>query len=63
MDIREHSAHEAVHNGHMRSYQIPTEFQLADILTKALHLGPFKRCLYSLLGEDPPLRADYSLED
>ena len=43
----------------MRLYQIPTEFQLADILTKALQLGPFEKCLYGLLGEDPPRRADY----
>ena len=63
INIRKHFAHEAVQNGHMRLYQIPTEFQLADILTKALQLGPFERCLYSLLDEDPPLRADYSLVD
>ena len=52
-----------VQNGHMCLYQVPTEFQLADILTKALQLGPFERCLYSLLGLDPPTRADYSLEN
>ena len=59
IDIRKHFAHEAVQNGHMRLYQIPTEFQLADIFTK----GPFERCLYNLLCEDPPRRADYRLED
>jgi hypothetical protein len=63
IDIRKHFAHEAVQNGHMRLYQIPTEVQLADILTKALQLGPFKKCLYGLPGEDPPRRADYPLED
>ena len=47
----------------MRLYQIPTEFQLADILTKALQLGPFEKCLYGLLGEDPPRRADYPRGD
>ena len=63
IDIRKHVAHEAVQNGQMRLYQIPMKFQLADILTKALQLGPFEKCLYSLLGEDPPRRADYPLED
>jgi hypothetical protein len=53
MDIRKHFAHEAVQilqNGHMRLYKIPTEYQLADLLTKALQRGQFERCLYSLLG-------------
>jgi hypothetical protein len=39
-------------------YQIPTEYQLADLLTKLLQLGPFERCLYSLLVEDPQRRDD-----
>ena len=36
IDIRKHFAHEAVQNGHMRLYKIPTEYQLADLLTKSL---------------------------
>ena len=63
IDIRKHFAHEAVQNGHMCLYQILTEFQLADILTKALQLGPFEKCLYSFLGEDPPRQAGCPLED
>ena len=67
IDIRKHFAHKAVQNGHMCLYQnhsqILTEFQLADIFTKTLQLGPFEKCLYNLLGEDQPLRADYRLED
>ncbi len=35
IDIRKHFAHVAVQNGHMRLYQIPTEYQLADLLTKS----------------------------
>ena len=58
IDIRKHFAHEAVQNGHMRLYKIPTEYQLADLLTKGLQLGQFEKCLYSLLGEDPPQAAD-----
>jgi hypothetical protein len=50
IDIRKHFAHEAVQNGHMRLYKIPTEYQLADLLTKALQRGQFERCLFSLLG-------------
>ena len=34
IDIRKHFAHEAVQNGHIRLIKIPTEFQLADLLTK-----------------------------
>jgi hypothetical protein len=55
IDIRKHFAHEAVQNGHIRLIKIPTEFQLADLLTKGLNRRKFERCLYSLLGEDPPL--------
>jgi hypothetical protein len=56
IDIHKHLAHEAVQNGHIWLYQVSVEHQLADLLTKQLKLGPFKRCLYSLLGEDPPCR-------
>ncbi len=54
---RKHFAHEAVQNGYMRLYKIPTECQLADLLTKSLQRGQFERCLFSLLGEDPQLTA------
>jgi hypothetical protein len=49
MDICKHFTHEAVKNGHMRMYKIATEFQLADILTKALQLHQFESCLHGLL--------------
>ncbi len=52
IDIRKHFAHEAVQNGHMRLYKIPTEFQLADLLTKGLQRGQFDRNLSSPLGYD-----------
>jgi hypothetical protein len=42
----------------MLLYKIPTESQLADLLTKALQRGQFERCLFSLLGADPPRTAD-----
>jgi hypothetical protein len=58
IDIRKHFAHEAVQNGHMRLYKIPTEYQLADLLTKALQRGQFERCVFSLLGGDPPQTED-----
>jgi hypothetical protein len=54
IDIRKHFAHEAVQNGHMRLHKIATEYQLADLLTKPLNRRQFERCLYSLLGQDPP---------
>ncbi len=42
IDIRKHFAHKAVQNGHTRVYKIATEFQLADIITKALQLHQFE---------------------
>ncbi len=55
---------ETVQKGHTWLYQIWTEHQLDDILTKPLQLGPFERCRYSLLAEDPPRRDDGNfLED
>jgi hypothetical protein len=38
----------------MRLHKIATEYQLADLLTKPLNRRQFERCLYSLLGQDPP---------
>ena len=58
IDIRKHFAHEAVQNGYMRLYKIPTEYQLADLLTKALQRGQFERCVFSLIGGDPPRTED-----
>jgi hypothetical protein len=52
IDIRKHFANEAVQINHIWLYQISTEHQLADLLTKLLQLGLFERCLYSLLRED-----------
>ena len=36
------ASHEAVQNGHMRMNKIPTEFQLADVLTKAQQVHQFE---------------------
>ena len=38
IDIRKHFAHEVIQNGAMRLIKVPTSAQLADILTKGLHL-------------------------
>ena len=53
IDIRKHFAHEAVQNDHMRLFKIPTEYQLADLLTKGLNLIQFEKGLHSLLREVP----------
>ncbi len=42
IDIRKHFAYEAVQNGHVLLYEIPTEFQLADKLTEALQVHQFE---------------------
>jgi hypothetical protein len=52
IDIRKHFAHEVIQNGPMRLCKIPTEFQLANLLTKGLQHGQFERNLSSLLGYD-----------
>ncbi len=53
IDISKHFAHEAVQNGHMCLFKIPTEYQLADLLTKGLNLIQFEKGLHSLLQEVP----------
>ncbi len=52
IDICKHFAREAVQNGRMRLYKIPTEYQLADVLTQGLQRGQFERNLSSMLGYD-----------
>ena len=38
IDIRMHFAHEVIQNGQMRLVKVPTSAQMANILTKVLHL-------------------------
>ncbi len=52
IDIRKHFAHEAVQNGRVRLYQIPPEYQFADLLTKSLQRCQFEQNLSCLLGYD-----------
>jgi hypothetical protein len=49
IDIRKHFAHEVIQNGHMRLIRVPTEFQLADILTKSLHFPQWQACVAGIL--------------
>jgi hypothetical protein len=53
IDIRKHFAHEVIQNGEMRLVKIPTSAQLADILTKGLHLPQVRMCVDGLLGRKP----------
>ncbi len=48
--VVKHFTHETAQNGHMRLYKIPEEFQLADLLTKALQVQQFESCLLTLVG-------------
>jgi hypothetical protein len=50
IDIRKHFAHEVIQNGEMRLIKVPTAHQLADILTKGLHLPQVLACVDRLLG-------------
>ena len=53
IDIRKHFAHEVIQNGEMRLVKVPTKVQLADILTKGLHLPQVRACVDGLLGRKP----------
>jgi hypothetical protein len=50
IDIRKHFAHEVIQNGVMRPIKVPTAQQMADILTKGLHLQQVLACINGLLG-------------
>ena len=50
IDIRKHFAHEVIQNGAMRLIKVPTALQLADILTKGLHLPQVQACVDGLFG-------------
>ncbi len=41
IDIKKHFAHEVIQNGAMRLIKVPIAQQIADILTKGLHLPQF----------------------
>jgi hypothetical protein len=50
IDIRTHFAHEVIQNGVMWLIKVPTAQQMADILTKGLHLLQVIACVNGLLG-------------
>jgi hypothetical protein len=49
IDIRKHFAHEVIQNGAMLLVKVPTAHQMADILTKGLHLPQVLACANGLL--------------
>ena len=50
IDILKHFAHEVIQNGAMRLIKVSTSAQLADILTKGLHLPQVQMCVEGILG-------------
>ena len=50
IEIREHFAHEAVQNFHLRLIRVHTSKQLTDIFTKGLYSQPWATCVKSILG-------------
>ena len=50
IDIRQHFAYEVIQNGAIRLVKVPTAEQMADILTKGLHLLQVLACVEGLLG-------------
>ena len=49
IDILKHFAHEVIQNGQVRLVKVLTAAQMADILTKGLHLPQVLVCVYGLL--------------
>ena len=49
IDIRKHFTHEVIQNGQMLLVKVPTSAQMADILTKGLHLPQVLACVDGLL--------------
>ena len=52
-------ADEVIKNGQMRLVKVPTSAQMADILTKGLHLPQVLACVNGLLQLDIDLNPDY----
>ena len=50
-DILKHFAHEVIQNGQMRLVKVPTLAQMADILTKGLHLPQVLACVDGFLHQ------------
>jgi hypothetical protein len=50
IEIRKHFAHEVIQNGAMRLVKVTTSTQLADILTKGLHLPQVQMGVEGILG-------------
>jgi hypothetical protein len=49
IDIRKHFEHEVIQGGAMRLVKVPTALQLADILTKGLHIPQVPSIFISLI--------------
>ncbi len=52
INIRNHFGHEVIRNGEIKLIKVSTTSQLADILTKGLHLPQFLACVNGVLGVD-----------
>jgi hypothetical protein len=50
IDIRKHFSHEVNRTREMKLIKVSTTSQLADILTKGLHMPQFLACINSILG-------------
>jgi hypothetical protein len=50
IDIRKHFAHEVIENGVVKLVSVSTTSQLADMLTKQLHLPQYLACVAGILG-------------
>ncbi len=50
IDIRKHFAHEVIQNGEKLQDRVPTALQMAEILTKGLHIPHVLACIDGLSG-------------
>ena len=56
INIRKHFAPEVIQNGQMRLVKVPTSAQMADILTKGLHLLQVLACVDGRISGQPQAR-------
>ncbi len=61
IDIRKHFAREVFKNGEIKLNKVSTTSQLADILTKRLHMPQCLACINGILGGVQKLNPELTL--
>ncbi len=61
IDISKHFAHDVFKNGAIKLNKLSTTLQLADILTKGLHMPQYLTCINSILSGVQKLNPELTL--